>query len=81
MLPEGKPAPWWGSARRGSGPGAKRPLGCGVGGGGPGTPDDSAVASVAEKVAVQLAQSAGARPQFSEPPEGSWGWLVLLAAM
>lgn len=50
-------------------------------GGGPGTPDDSAVASVAEKVAVQLAQSAGARPQFSEPPEGSWGWLVLLAAM
>ncbi|XP_008850627.1 monocarboxylate transporter 10 isoform X2 [Nannospalax galili] len=41
---------------------------------GPGPSDGAEVA--AEKVEVELARPAGA-----EPPEGGWGWLVMLAAM
>ncbi|XP_006157065.2 monocarboxylate transporter 10 [Tupaia chinensis] len=43
----------------------------------PGPSDGSEAA--AEKVEVELAGSAGAEPR--EPPEGGWGWLVMLAAM
>ncbi|XP_023578072.1 monocarboxylate transporter 10 isoform X3 [Octodon degus] len=41
---------------------------------GPGPSDDSEAA--AEKVEVELAG-----PEPREPPEGGWGWLVMLAAM
>nr|XP_020041704.1 monocarboxylate transporter 10 [Castor canadensis] len=43
----------------------------------PGPSDGSEAA--AEKVEVELARPAGAEPR--EPPEGGWGWLVMLAAM
>lgn len=36
-------------------------------------------AAAAEKVEVELGGSVGAEPL--EPPEGGWGWLVMLAAM
>lgn len=35
--------------------------------------------AAAEKVQVELVESAGAEPP--QPPEGGWGWLVMLAAM
>lgn len=44
---------------------------------GPG-PSDGPEA-VVEKVEVELAGPAGAEPP--QPPEGGWGWLVMLAAM
>ncbi|XP_069866721.1 monocarboxylate transporter 10 isoform X1 [Dipodomys merriami] len=44
---------------------------------GPGPSDGSEAA--AEKVEVELGRPAGAEPR--EPPEGGWGWLVMLAAM
>jgi hypothetical protein len=44
---------------------------------GPGPSDVSDVA--AEKVEVELTRSAGSEPPV--PPEGGWGWLVMLAAM
>ncbi|KAK2114202.1 hypothetical protein P7K49_008468 [Saguinus oedipus] len=47
---------------------------------GPGT-SDSPEAAV-EKVEVELAGPADVQPRESpEPPEGGWGWLVMLAAM
>nr|XP_045010821.1 monocarboxylate transporter 10 isoform X2 [Jaculus jaculus] len=44
---------------------------------GPGTSNGPEVA--AEKVELELARPAAAEPP--EPPEGGWGWLVMLAAM
>ncbi|KAL6043778.1 hypothetical protein STEG23_018545 [Scotinomys teguina] len=44
---------------------------------GPGPTDGSDV--TAEKVEVELARSTGDEPPV--PPEGGWGWLVMLAAM
>ncbi|XP_059128505.1 monocarboxylate transporter 10 [Peromyscus eremicus] len=44
---------------------------------GPGPSDGSDVA--AEKVEVELSRSTGDEPPV--PPEGGWGWLVMLAAM
>ncbi|KAI4567286.1 hypothetical protein MJG53_008866 [Ovis ammon polii x Ovis aries] len=42
-------------------------------------PLDGPEAAAAEKVEVELGGSVGAEPL--EPPEGGWGWLVMLAAM
>ncbi|XP_020746039.1 monocarboxylate transporter 10 isoform X1 [Odocoileus virginianus] len=42
-------------------------------------PLDGPEAAAAEKVEVELSGSVGAEPL--EPPEGGWGWLVMLAAM
>ncbi|XP_048209874.1 monocarboxylate transporter 10 isoform X2 [Perognathus longimembris pacificus] len=44
---------------------------------GPGPSDGSEAAT--EKVEVELGRPADAEPR--EPPEGGWGWLVMLAAM
>lgn len=42
-------------------------------------PLDGSEAAAAEKVEIELGGSVGAEPL--EPPEGGWGWLVMLAAM
>lgn len=42
-------------------------------------PLDGPEAVAAEKVEVELVGPAGAEPP--EPPEGGWGWVVMLAAM